>query len=385
MRLAMICPYLPAPPISGGRIRIHRLASELAGQHEVVLFAKTPPRQLKNPDAQASLAIYSKAYTARQDLLRFQPPVLPNRVVRSKKLLRALRTEHARAPFDLAIVEHSHAASLVLDTGLPFLIDEHNIESDYVREHHAASTHGELGSRQRRQLTLLQGWERKVWQHANAVVCVSDSDAETVRRLVRSTPVTVVPNGSSVSEINFRLPSQRAAGSVLFVGMMSHPPNVAAARLLFEEVMPRVWPLHPETRLVLCGHEPSSEVKAFAGRRVEVTGSVASVQPYLDEAAIVVNPLLHGAGTSLKVVEALASGAPLVTTRLGVRGYGEDIAAACLIADSPQEMANAIRSCLEGPDDDARAKLGRQAALEYDWIKLAADFGEVVQQAARKA
>ena len=385
MRLALICPYLPAPPISGGRIRMYQLANGLAKDHDVVLFAKSSLRQSQNPEAQAGLAIYSNTHIANQDRRRFPLTRVPQRVVQSRKLLRDLRSEHARAPFDLAIVEHSHAANLAIDSGLPFMIDEHNIESDYVRERNAAAAQGKLRWRDRRNLALLRAWEKNVWRRAEAVVCVSEFDADTVRTTVSSTPVHVVPNGVAIEQVNFRLPSQRRAGSILFVGLMSHPPNIAAARMLFEEVMPRVWHEHPETRLVLCGHDPAPEVIAFAGPRVEVTGSVASVQPYLDGAAVVVNPLRHGAGTSLKVLEALASGAPLVTTRLGVRGYGEAITAACLIADSADGMARAIASCLKGPGDDARAQAGRMAASQYDWAKLSISFSDVVQTAARES
>lgn len=213
-----------------------------------------------------------------------------------------------------------------------------------------------------------------VWQRASTVVCVSEADAAVVQREASATPVSVVPNGVDWPGSSFRLPSQRTTKMVLFVGLMSHPPNVAAARMLAEEVMTQVWRDCPEAKLVLCGHNPAPEVARLAGPRVEVTGTVPSVQRYLDQAAVVVNPVRHGAGTSLKVLEALASGAPLVTTEVGVRGYDREIAAASLIANSADEMAMAISRCLEGPGDDERARLGRMAAADYDWGRLSARF-----------
>lgn len=65
---------------------------------------------------------------------------------------------------------------------------------------------------------------------------------------------------------------------------MSHPPNIFAASWLASEVMPLVWRQEPRARLVLCGAYPARKVRALEGERVEVTGEVASVAPYLDRA-----------------------------------------------------------------------------------------------------
>ena len=382
MRVAMLCPYLPAPPVSGGRIRMFELARGLAEEHEVVLFAAAGQSERQNPTAQASLEIYSRVYAKLNRWRRLPIWYAPRKVLRLAALRADFRAEHAKDPFALTVVEHSYAAGPAIAEKVPFLVDEHNIESDYFRAHDSALKAPTW--RDRREHALLRTWERKVWRRAKTVVCISDTDAAVVRGEVPATPVLIVPNGVDWQGIPFRPPSQRTGQTVLFVGLMSHPPNIAAAQMLMQDVMPRVWHDHPAAKLVLCGHNPVPEIAQFAGPHVEVTGTVSSVQPYLDTATVIVNPVRHGAGTSLKVLEALASGAPLVTTTIGVRGYDEQVVGACLIADTADEMAKAIARCLDGPGDDARAERGRAASADFDWVRLAARFRDRVRACATR-
>ncbi|WP_418654985.1 glycosyltransferase, partial [Acinetobacter baumannii] len=75
------------------------------------------------------------------------------------------------------------------------------------------------------------------------------------------------------------------------MGLMSHPPNVAAARFLARQVMPMVWRAEPAARMVLCGRAPAREVEDLEGPGVEVTGTVSSVVPYLSGSAVYANAL----------------------------------------------------------------------------------------------
>jgi glycosyltransferase involved in cell wall biosynthesis len=260
--------------------------------------------------------------------------------------------------------------------GLAFVLDEHNIESEYLREQDAARE--TLARKSHIQHGRLAAWERQVWKDAQQIVCVSDADAKLINPYA-TTPCEVVENGVDCAHTAFTPPSKRSSKTLLFVGSMRHPPNAQAALFLVEKVLPRVWERYPDARLVLCGHDPIREVLGLASSRVEVTGSVPSVEPYLRDAAIVLNPLERGAGTSLKVLEALAAGAPLVTTNVGVRGYPERIRSACHIADTPEQFSSSILNCLNTREaQDDKAKRGRLAALEFDWARLSERFESIV-------
>ena len=165
---------------------------------------------------------------------------------------------------------------------------------------------------------------------------------------------------------------------------MNHAPNVRAAAFLAREVMPLVYRDEPRARLVLCGMNPAREVLALADDRTQVTGFVPSVRPFLEGSAVYANPLQHGAGTSLKVLEALAAGLPLVSTAVGVRGFelraGQDYYEANTAPDFAREILAAFRA---RASLDAAARRGRTFAERHDWGGLAGKFAEVVAAAAR--
>jgi glycosyltransferase involved in cell wall biosynthesis len=143
--------------------------------------------------------------------------------------------------------------------------------------------------------------------------------------------------------------------------------------------MPRVWADEPSARLVLCGRSPCSQVRALAGPGIEVTGTVPSVAPYLASAAVYANALFHGAGSSLKVPEALASGIPLVSTGLGVRGFPLVPQVHYTRAEDARSFASAIVQLLRARAElDDRARAARAVAEQFDWERVAEGFAELV-------
>jgi glycosyltransferase involved in cell wall biosynthesis len=296
-------------------------------------------------------------------------------------MLRSFRRARAERPFDVLVVEHCHAALPAIDAGVPWVLDEHNVESEYLLARAQAA--GGVGPWQRREVTALRNWERAAWRAASEVVCVSTADAERVSRDA-SRAALVIPNGVDVEAVPYVAPSQRRGFDMLFVGLMDHAPNVVAAQFLAREVMPRVMREEPNARLVLCGMNPAAEVRALAGERIVVTGFVPSVHSYLEAATVYVNPLRHGTGTSLKVLEALAAGLPLVSTAVGVRGFGLRPESDYIHADDAESFTRAIlRAFRERASFDTSARLGRELAERHAWTELSRRFAEVVERAAR--
>jgi glycosyltransferase involved in cell wall biosynthesis len=192
-----------------------------------------------------------------------------------------------------------------------------------------------------------------------------------------------VPNGAAIADLAFVPPSARKSLEILFVGLMSHPPNVVAARFLARAVMPRVWRDEPGARLVLCGRAPAREVEALAGPGVVVTGTVPSVAPYLTRAAVYANALFHGTGSSLKVPEALAAGVPLVSTVVGARGFPLRAGEHFTLAEDADGFARAIvRALRDRAALDARATAARAVAERFDWATIARTFARIVVAAA---
>ena len=198
---------------------------------------------------------------------------------------------------------------------------------------------------------------------SDGVLTVSATEADFLNQLTGIDGLAhVVPDNESF------VPSPAAARQgVLFLGNFRHPPNVEAAEFLFTEIVPRVpAELLVEHPLLVVGNALDDRVRSMAEglSGVHLIGWVPSVVPYLERCALSVVPLLHGAGTKRKMIQAVLAGMPIVSTSVGVEGLplvdGRDV----LVADDAESFAAAVTRLLSDPDE--RAKLstrGRRKVL----------------------
>jgi glycosyltransferase involved in cell wall biosynthesis len=108
------------------------------------------------------------------------------------------------------------------------------------------------------------------------------------------------------------------------------------------------------------------------GTGVTITGWVPDVRPYIAGATVYVAPLRVGGGTRLKLLQAMAMGRAIVATRLGAEGFPVTDGHELLLADTPEDFAQAVLGLLE--DSEQRARLGETARrfvkATYGWDAL---------------
>jgi glycosyltransferase involved in cell wall biosynthesis len=160
--------------------------------------------------------------------------------------------------------------------------------------------------------------EPKLLNKFDYVATFSEKDGGLLRGLGVRVPVLI-------EQLYFDLPREVAplSGSVVvFVGAMYRPENDQAARWLVSDIWPRVREAVPDSELLIVGSGPSAKLRELAGREKGVTtvGFVKDLAAVSREASVVVAPLVVGAGVKLKVIEALASGVPVVATSVGAEG-----------------------------------------------------------------
>jgi glycosyltransferase involved in cell wall biosynthesis len=214
--------------------------------------------------------------------------------------------------------------------------------------------------------------ERRLYEltGSEAARLASERFLEVERSLCRDVDVVATPSSDELPEVRAlgarqavvwpphyeNLPEQAGpppGHDVLFVGGFGHPPNIDAAKVLANEIMPIVWKSHPSTRLLIVGNGPPPEVTGLAGPRTVVTGFVPELGPYYAQARVSVNALRYGAGLKGKIVASLAAGIPVVTTDIGNEGIGLIDGQDGLIGRTPAELAAGVVRLLE---DDAFAE-----------------------------
>jgi polysaccharide biosynthesis protein PslH len=384
MRIAWLSPYLPAPENSGGRIRIANLARGLADE-ELNLYLRVADDD--PPDAcsagKSPMAPWRAIHARRAAWPRIAPLTTPALPLSFPNDLKRLLAEHdAERPFDAVIVEHCYSAhALPRFKRAAVVLSEHNIESEYWFR--------EMRMRPRKALSNAlaflrwRRYENQVWRQMDSIVVVSERDRKRVREVRPDTGI-VIPNGIALDDYTFIPPSRRRGLGILFVGLFSYRPNIEVARMLAQRVLPRVRLKHPDATLTLAGRDPRREVLALASESVRVTGTVPNIATLFDEHAAFANPMRFGAGSSLKILEALATGMPLVGSSFSVRGFELEPETHYLRADTPELAADVLcRAFDERKSLDGMAERGRKVAEHYVWTQIRNRFADTVREAVR--
>jgi len=187
----------------------------------------------------------------------------------------------------------------------------------------------------------MESQERKLWRLVDVVLYLSAEEAAEAARLEPGIRVhDVVPYAFT----RFGAPREPPPGQkILFVAGFAHPPNEDAAQWFVTDIFPLLRAKIPGAEFQIVGSNPTARVKALAGEGVTVAANVSedALAAYYLQARVAAVPLRYGAGVKLKVVEALASGLPLVTTGIGAQGC-EGVEQVMSLAQDPNSFAAAI-------------------------------------------
>jgi glycosyltransferase involved in cell wall biosynthesis len=264
--------------------------------------------------------------------------------------------------------------------------DEHNAE--YVLQRRAFEIDRTKPLRWHAAFYSLIQWrklvrfEASVCRVVDAVLTVSETDASALRAIASPPRLTVVPNGVDVDY--FEWVFERASRPALvFTGTMDFRPNIDAVSWFCEDILPHVRKDIPEISFYIVGRSPSHAVLQLGKLPgVVVTGLVEDVRPFFRKASVFVVPMRFGGGTRLKVLEAMASGLPVVSTTLGVEGIESEPGQHLIVADEPASFAKWVVQLLG--DRTMRRRIAENARdvveREYDWRTITPNLEALYSQ-----
>ncbi len=196
-------------------------------------------------------------------------------------------------------------------------------------------------------------------------------------------PIEVVPNGVDLDYFSPSSNVPRRTDQIVMTGKMSYHANVTMVLDFVETVFPIIKHAHPEVSLKIVGKDPSPEIMKLAeNRSIEVTGTVPDLRPYLWQSTLAVAPLTYSVGIQNKVLEALATGTPVVTTPQVAKGINLKDGDNALIADDPVSFAGSVVRLLDEPRlRDTLGGNGRSLVeQEYDWKDITLKLLEVYRE-----
>jgi sugar transferase (PEP-CTERM/EpsH1 system associated) len=389
------------PVDKGGKIRSYQMLKRLKQEHDITYLSFVSPDD--PPEAREQANEYCdrligvprdepKRFSARfyRDLAFNLGSALPYALqkYRSAAMRRAISQELRKESYGVVVSDF-----LVPSVNLPScrpavsVLFQHNIESMIWRRHYETQS-GAL-----RKAYFFEQWRKMYWYEKAAcrsfdvVITVSREDRDQISSEFRAGEVYDVPTG--VDTDYFR-PHDCAPDpyGLVFTGSMDWMPNEDAVIYFAESILPAIARVLPGVSLTVVGRNPTRRLLALAeqNRRIQVTGRVEDIRPYVARAAAFVVPIRVGGGTRLKIFEAMAMAKPVISTTIGAEGLPLRDGRELLIADHPERFAEAVVRVMT--DERLAARIGEQAyrcvTEQFGWGRAASAFSQICERAARR-
>ncbi len=401
MRILWLKSDLLLPLDKGGRLRTWHLMRHLATRHDITYLSFAEAGQEREVEGMREVAkkvvTVPRSDPAKRSLLfymdaaRYLADPLPYAVAKYrsaayKSTLAALFREQS---FDLLVCDFLvPAVNLPKTLPCPSVIFTHNVEAEIWRRH--AEMKATVPARWLYQLQhkRMLRFEEETLQRFDGILAVSDVDRDTFARLfptIAKKPMWVVRTGVDTEYFVPNLENPSNPSNLVFTGSMDWLPNEDAMLYFCHEILPLIREQAPGVTVSIVGRAPTPAVRALAdANRIQVTGRVDDVRPYMAKAAVYVVPLRIGGGTRLKIFEAMAAGKAVVSTTVGAEGLPVVDGEHALIADEPRAFANAVLSLLRDVPRRRQIEAAARALVveHYDWSAVASELDDALRISA---
>ena len=389
----MFTPYLPYPDSSGGQIRTQNLLKHLRKKHDITLFSL-----IKYKKEEEYIPILEKYFCKKvrvfyrsekpwmiQNILRTGFSLSPFLVVRnfSSEAKKAVEEELKTGDYDLIHAETFYAMPHIPKTNLPVVLVDQTIEyqvyDHYVRHTAPFFIRPLLAI----DVAKLKYWERYYWREASKVIAVSEKDRQEMLAVEPRLDVDIVPNGVNLDLFKKKTSWNSESPIIMFMGNFNWLQNTEAAMLLIDEIFPIIKKEIKDAKLHIVGqHQPESLLRK-ASQDILLSNlaedDIDGIVKANYEASVSASPLRGPGGTRLKVLAAMASKLPIVSSNVGVTGLGVKSGREVIIENDSREMAQAIISILKNPKN--AQKLAENAynfvVSEYDYAVITEKLSQI--------
>jgi glycosyltransferase involved in cell wall biosynthesis len=370
-RILFLTQVLPYPLDAGPKVRQYHMLRHLSQEHQVTLVCFV--RSDDTPEAVEHLkgichavypvpmrrSLWRNVRAGLKGLLTGLPmTIVRDEIGEMNALLGRLMRETA---FDVVHTDQLSmsayglmAAAMVNGHRPRTLLDEHN--AIYLLAQRMAETESSALRRivTKREARAFARYEASMCRAFDALLTVIPDDREHLLSLLPTAeqeavgkkftvvPICVDPDREEPVE-----PLAWHPPTILHLGTMFWPPNIHGVLWFAREVLPLIHQRIPDAQFVVVGKDPPPEVQALqSDSRIQVTGYVVDLAPYLAQTDAFVVPLHAGSGMRVKILDAWVRGLPIVSTRIGAEGIqyreGENI----LIAADAQAFSQACTKLL---------------------------------------
>ena len=203
---------------------------------------------------------------------------------------------------------------------------------------------------------ICRRYEKKLYAKFDLVLAISAKIRESLLSCNPALDISILPTGVDIPKGQETSPYGRGR-NLVFMGAMWRPENIDAVMYFYRSVFGLVREAIPDVTLHVVGGSPSDEIrKLTSDPGVRVTGYVEDLPSFYTRCDVSIAPIRMSGGVHCKILDAMASGLPVITTAGGNEGIGATPNKEIIIADNTEDFARYTVELLE--DGDRRRSIG---------------------------
>ena len=359
MKILFLTHRLPFPPDKGDKIRSFHILKYLAARHEVHLVCWADgASEIQAADKLKELipnmwCVRFQPKKQRMDMLKALVSGKPLSVhyFYAAELKKQVDEVLQKTKFDALFVYSSNMAEYVLDANIPNrIIDFCDLDSEKFNQY------SDIYKPPKSWLCKFEGrrlgrYEEKVARKFDHVFFINPIERHLFSNGHDDRKTSVLSNGVDLNHyFGDDLPDDPAKRtldgdvSIVFTGSMDYIPNIDAATWFAKSVFPKIKAIIPEAQFHILGRNPAKNVRKLNNpeRSVFVSGYVEDLRTRIKEATVFVAPMRIARGMQTKILEAMACGVPVVTSKASAKGIGAWPGREVLVADTEAEFAKQV-------------------------------------------
>ncbi len=381
MNILQICNKPPFPAVDGGAIAMNNTTQGLLKNgHQLTVLAITTP---KHPVIYESL---SKEYIEKTNFqtvfidtsIRLRDAFFNLFTKKSYNIERFISVNFTKQiqkiltnkNFDIVIIESLFVSPYISTikslSNAKIVLRAHNVEHK-IWERISKNTKNPL---KKRYISLLakrlKNFEIEVFKSIDGIAAMTKVDKNDFTKLGFNKKIIAIPTGYIIDtdEIDKTIVEEN---SIFHIASMDWLPNIEGVDWFLNNVWPRINQLETNSTLYLAGREMPDSYFNLNIPKVNVVGKVKSAKDFYLSKKIMIVPVLSGSGMRIKIIEGMALGKVIISTTVGAEGINCTSGKNIIIADTPEDFAEAICTCLK--DSDYCDQIGNNAqkliASEY--------------------
>ncbi len=187
----------------------------------------------------------------------------------------------------------------------------------------------------------LEHYEKGILNEYDGIVPISIKDAEFFKNFSK-TPVVTISFGININYIN-PVNIEDSEFAIFHIGAMNWIPNEEGIKWFLENVWTSISNEFDNLKLYLAGREMPKWLLSCKQKNVIVVGEVPNAYDFINSKAISIAPLFSGSGIRIKIIESMALGRTVISTKIGAEGINYTDRINILIANDANSYITAIK------------------------------------------